>query len=99
MFVSRPGAEVRKYRVDVSRAPPQAGRYGVVWLRRVCALSGECPLLTSTFIQRVASGMQSGEDARYLQAICSPKHFLACECAAAAANFGPWRVRMILLCE
>jgi beta-glucosidase-like glycosyl hydrolase len=39
--------------------------------------TGEDPLLTSIFIQRVASGMQSGEDPRYLQAICSPKHFLA----------------------
>ena len=38
---------------------------------------GEDPLLTSMFIQRVASGMQSGEDPRYMQAICTPKHFLA----------------------
>ena len=40
---------------------------------------GECPLLTSIFIQRWASGLQSGDDPRYLQAIASPKHFLACE--------------------
>ena len=40
---------------------------------------GECPLLTSVFIQRWASGLQSGDDPRYLQAIASPKHFLACE--------------------
>ena len=42
-------------------------------------MPGECPLLTSVFIQRWASGLQSGEDPRYLQAIASPKHFLACE--------------------
>ena len=42
-------------------------------------MPGECPLLTSVFIQRWASGLQSGDDPRYLQAIASPKHFLACE--------------------
>ena len=68
--LSRSHADCRCCSVNLFRDP----RWG-----RGQEVPGECPLLTSVFIQRWASGLQSGDDPRYLQAIASPKHFLACE--------------------
>lgn len=44
---------------------------------RAQELPGESPYLHSEYGVNYASGMQVGEDTRYIKTVSSPKHFLA----------------------